>query len=114
MTLKTSTPYETPDFAEFVTDLAHGSINQKLTMALAQVTNAVEDTGKAGELTLKLQIKKEGKMAAVVVDIRKKVPEHPLHGTLFYIGANGELLREDPRQMRLKGLEKPTLKTVEE
>lgn len=109
-----STPYETPDFAEFITDLAHGNINQKLTEALAEVTDAVEETGKAGELTIKFQVRKEGKMAVVAVDVKKKVPEHPLHDTLFYIGDNGELLREDPRQLRLKGLDKPQLRRVED
>jgi len=110
-------PYEAPDFAEFITDLAHGDINQKLTDALAEVTNAVEETGKVGELSIKFTVKKEGKMAIVAVDIKKKCPEHPLHGTLFYIGDNGELLRDDPRQLRLKGLDdsaRTPLRTVED
>lgn len=114
MSEQNTAPYEAPDFAEFITDLAHGDINQKLTEALAQITTAVEDTGKVGELTLKLHVKKEAKMAAVSVDFKVKVPSHPLRGTLFYIGANGELLREDPRQMSLKGLDKPKLKTVKD
>ena len=51
-------------------------------------------------------------MAAVGVEVKSKVPKHPLHGTLFHVGENGELLREDPRQLKMKGLEKPPLKTV--
>lgn len=100
MTQKTTqpTPYETPDFAEFVTDLDHGKINQHLTEQLAKVVAAVEDTGKQGELIIRLLVKKEGKMAVVGVEIKAKAPQHPLHGTLFYIGDNGELLREDPRR----------------
>ncbi|MCH7703871.1 MAG: ATP-dependent 6-phosphofructokinase [Planctomycetes bacterium] len=83
--------YETPDFSAFITDLAHGDINQKLTAALVEVTNAVEETGKVGELSVKFVLKKEGKMAIVAVDLKKKVPEHPMHGTLFYIGDNDSM-----------------------
>ena len=106
-------PHEAPDFATFITDLDHGKINQHLTEILAAVVAAVEDTGKVGEVTLKITVKKEGKMAIIGVDVKGKEPKHPLHGTLFYIGENGELLRDDPRQLSLKNLDKPPLKAVE-
>ncbi len=105
-------PHAAPDFAAFVTDLHYGEINQKLTDRLAEVVRAVENTGRSGELTVKFSVKKEGEMAIIGVDIKAKAPEHPLHGTLFYMGGNGELLREDPRQLTLKNLDKPPMKTV--
>ncbi len=53
-------------------------------------------------------------MATVSVVVKEKIPKYPLHATLFHFGANGELLRQDPRQMQLKNLTKPKLRTVED
>lgn len=105
-------PHPTPSFSEFVTDLDHGRIDQLATERLAEVVRAVEETGKVGELVIRFAVKLEGKMAVVGCEIKSKVPEHPLHGTLFYVGGNGELLRDDPRQMPLKGLEAPRMRSV--
>lgn len=88
------------DFSEFITDLDHGQINQALSDKLAEVVAAVADTGKDGELTIKLTIKREGKMATVGCTAKTKVPEHALHGTLFYFGQSG-LVRDDPKQISL-------------
>ena len=106
-------PIETPDFATFITDLAHGEINQKLTEAMAEVIRAVEATNKVGELVVRFIAKRNGNMAIVATEIRKKIPEEPLTGSMFYIGDNGELFREDPRQLRLKNLDAPVMKTVD-
>lgn len=105
-------PHPAPSFSEFVTDLDHGRIDQLLTERLAEVVKAVEETGKVGELVFRLAVKLEGKMAVVGAEIKSKVPEHPLHGTLFYVGGNGELLRDDPRQQTMKGLEPPRMRSV--
>lgn len=106
------TPFETPSFSEFITDLDNGSIDQTLTERMAEVTKAVEETGKVGELTIKLTIRKEGKMATVHPEIKTKIPEHGMHATLFHVGDNGELLREDPKQLRMKALDKPGLRAI--
>lgn len=104
-------PHEAPDFSEFITDLVNGEVNQKLTMDLAKVTEAVNETGLVGELAVKFIVKKEGDRAIVAVEIKKKVPEHAAHATLFYFGHEG-LVREDPRQLKLKGLDAPNLRTI--
>lgn len=113
-TAKTTTPYEAPDFAQFITDLDHGKINQKLTDAMAKVADAVAETSLVGKLTVELTIRKEGAMATVAVVIKEKIPKYPLHSTLFHFGANGELLRDDPRQMKLKNLATPKPRIVED
>ena len=100
--------HEAPDFSEFITDLVNGEVNQKLTATMAEVVGAVCETGLNGEVTLKLQIKKESGRAMVGVEIKKKVPEHPVHGTLFFFGNNG-LVRDDPKQMKFKGLDAPKI-----
>lgn len=105
--------HEAPDFSEFVTDLADGRVNQRLTATIAEVCEAVQETGLVGEVTVKFIIKKESSRAVVAVEIKEKIPRHPEHATLFYFG-NGGLVREDPRQLKLKGLDAPKLKTVKD
>lgn len=105
--------HSTPDFAEFLTDLAQGKVNAKLTEKLAEVAEAVEKTGKQGEVNVKFVVKKEGEVATVGCEVKVKVPDHPLLATMFHFGENGALLREDPRQTNLfKDIAKPALKTV--
>lgn len=106
-------PHEAPDFSEFVTDLADGRVNQRLTATIAEICEAVQDTGLVGELNVKFTFKKESSRAIVAVEIKEKVPRHPEHATLFYFGNNG-LVREDPKQLTMKGLDAPKFKTVKD
>ena len=101
-----------PDFAEFITDLSHGSVNQRLTEDLAKVVEAVQETGRTGELTIKLNVKLEGGMAVVNTEVKSKAPKPPLPGTMFFVGEKGLLHREDPRQTRMKTLDAPRLATI--
>lgn len=106
--------HDTPDFSAFIAEFNYGEINDKITQKLAELVQAVEDVGKSGTLTLKLTIKKDNAVALVGVEVSAKVPEHPLNGSMFFFGENGSLLREDPRQLKLKNIDKPPakLKTV--
>ncbi len=90
------------DFGDFITDLAHGAVNQRLTEKLLEIADAVCETHNAGELILKLKIKEDGGMAVVTAAISTKKPEKAVAGTLFFFGPGGALTREDPRQLRLK------------
>lgn len=119
MTKKKDTPdeealIETQDFATFITDIDYGKVNAKLGEKLSQLIAAVNEVGKAGTLTLKLNVKKENSVAIVTAECVTKIPEHPLNGSMFFFGEDGQSLhREDPRQLSLKDIDKPTLKTVE-
>lgn len=97
-------PMATLDFAEFITDLDHGRVNQQLGDELQHIAEEVERTGQSGELTIRLKVKREGTMCAITIDSKNKVPKDPMHGSLFYFGSDGQLHREDPRQMRLRNL----------
>lgn len=101
------------DFATFLMDLSHGDVNGALSEKLAALTEAVDETGKAGTMTVKITVKKEGTMAVAHADVTVKLPEPPLPGTMFFFSKDGKSLsREDPRQMSLRGLVAPKLKTV--
>lgn len=54
------------DFAEFVTDLDRGRVNQQLGEQLMRVIDAVQETGKSGKLTVTFTVAKESNMAQVV------------------------------------------------
>lgn len=104
--------HEHPSFSEFITELSHGQVEQRLTEELAELTTAVEETGKVGTLTIKIHIKKEGSVAAVACESDMKKPKHPIHGSILHFGQNGALLREDPRQMKLKNLDPPKVRVL--
>lgn len=89
-------------FADVLGDLAGGQTYEEINARLAEVTQAVIDTRKAGELSIRLRIKPNGESSVIVTDeVRAKVPE-PLRGeTLFFTTADGSLRRDDPRQAKL-------------
>lgn len=101
-------------FATFLVDLSHGEINAKLSEKLAQVTKAVNDTQKPGQLTLKITVKPEGTMAMTHCEVTTKIPEPSMPGTMFFFGDEGSLHREDPRQLSLREIVTPSqpLRTV--
>jgi hypothetical protein len=88
-----------------------GACMSDLSDALRTLTAAVQSTGRAGELTLKLKVRPASKGAgnAVVVedDIRLKDPKTEQPGSIFFADADGNLMREDPRQLNM------TLQTVD-
>lgn len=92
------------DFAAFLLELAKGRPHRELSEALAEVSKAVVETGKAGKLQLTLQIKQQkGVDGAVLItdDIKKSVPRYDRPATIFYAGEDGELTRSDPHQQAL-------------
>ena len=77
---------------------------------LADLVKAVDASGKAGTLTLKISVRKASSMAmAVRGDITAKLPpESPLEALLFPT-PEGNLLTEDPRQSKLPLAPAPTV-----
>lgn len=97
------------DFSTCIMDLAHGDVNGSLSEKLEKLIEAVDETGKAGVLTIKLGVKKEGTMAVVHIDATIKLPEPAMPSTMFFFNEDGKsLTREDPRQLTLKTLAAPT------
>jgi hypothetical protein len=104
------------EFAEFVTNLDHGRVNQRLTEELKEVVAAVQETNRVGKLAIVLTVKREANQAVVVVDSKPQVPRPPHHGTLFHFGLNeeGSLVRDDPRQLSLRQLPEQEMVDIEE
>jgi hypothetical protein len=105
---------EFQDFATFINDLDYGNVNARLGEQLSKLVAAVNEVGKQGTLTLKIIVKKDSSCALVSAECTTKIPEHPLNGSMFFFGEDGNSLhREDPRQLKLKNLDKPALRTVD-
>lgn len=70
--------------------------------ALSDLALAVQQTCKPGTLTLKLKLSPNGKSIKIEDDLTIKTPK-PTRGMSFaFVGAHGELLRNDPAQTTLE------------
>ena len=89
-------------FTDILGELAYGHTLDILTEDLAEVVNGVRETGKAGELTLKLTVKPNGAHGVAITErITSKVPRDDRGESLFFVDRDGGLHRNDPRQTEL-------------
>jgi hypothetical protein len=89
-------------FDEFLRELRRGAALHDAGLALQDVVRAVEATGKAGTLTIKLTIspdEKYGTAVEVADDITTKLPKPKTDSSLFYMDGSHSLVRTDPNQM---------------
>lgn len=102
--------------ADVLRDLAGGQTYDQINGALAEIVTACQETGKVGELSLKLKIKPSGDGTTVTVfdELRTKVPEPTRPPTIFFTTASGGLMRSDPRQteMKLRDVTAPAKETA--
>ena len=80
-----------------------GELIDEASEQLAKVVQAVDATGKAGTLTIKLRIKKISRSGALEIldDVTSVVPEDEKLTTLMFPTPEGNLVTSDPRQKRL-------------
>ena len=87
-----------------------GEIMQLLDLAsekLAELVNAITNTGKAGSLTMKIELKPSTAGAlAVRGDVKIKKPQRMPREALLWATPDGNLMADDPRQIKME------LKTV--
>lgn len=82
-----------------------GVCMSELSEKLQQLSNTVRGTGKKGKLTLEITmnpLQKGGGHAVTVTDkISLKLPQDEPEVSVFYVGDQGQLTRNDPRQREL-------------
>ncbi len=89
-------------FADVIRELSSGEDYEDLTTKLGEVVTGVIETGKVGEITLKLKVKPNGEGSVLAsADIKAKVPEKSRRETIFFATSSGSLVRNDPRQADL-------------
>lgn len=85
-------------------DIRRGRAVDQATRLLAEVVRAVDETGKPGELTLKLKIKPEkggGSQKTIVCECKAKKPEGDIPEAVFFSDPDGDLHRQDPAQSEM-------------
>ena len=98
-------------FHEFLRELGEGTTNSELSEGLWDLLQRVQDTGKAGSLSLALHVSFDGYGRIQVKDeVRLKLPEYNRPTTSFFIGRDGNATRRDPNQPELPSLDQARAK----
>jgi hypothetical protein len=104
------------NFTETLRDVRGGQVIDDLTEHFRELVSKVLETGGAGELHLKLKVKRfskgEGNTLLISDDIKTKLPVSEKGETILFATADGDLQRNDPRQPRLTGMERPAANVV--
>lgn len=91
-------------FFDVLRDIRKGECIAELDEQLAKLQQAVSETNKAGELTLKIKIQPAQRDDATQVfitdEVRLKEPRLPKAATLFFASRHG-FTRRDPNQVEL-------------
>jgi hypothetical protein len=92
-------------FADTLTALRRGELVDELAEALNELTTACADTGKVGTLTVSIKLKPGSAGQIEVTDeVKLKMPTPNKSSTLMFATPEGNLQRDDPRQMSIEGL----------
>lgn len=93
-------------FTDFLKQVDFGNLEQEATDALQDIVHAATQTGKAGELNIKIKLKPIGTTGQVELeaDVKAKVPQPTRGKTLMFATPDNNLQRENPRQTTLEGL----------
>jgi hypothetical protein len=92
-------------FTDVLRDLRFGVALDEISEEFNRLVAAVDNTGRPGELTLKIKLKPSTAGAIEVLDeVKAKVPTLPKESSLFFPTVEGNLVRNDPRQPEIPGL----------
>lgn len=89
-------------FTDVLGEIEGGQLLRDLTEATYNIIAAVMDTRKPGRLTIKMSFAPTGKGTVnVAADYDAAEPEHDRPTTVFFVGKDFSLQRNDPDQPRL-------------
>jgi hypothetical protein len=91
-------------FADVLRDLGKGHVSDEMSVMLNELVQAVRDYGRKGTLTLTVDVmpvKGNTEMLAVAAQVTSKPPKSDPVSAIFYATSEGNLVRDDPRQMDL-------------
>jgi hypothetical protein len=90
-------------FGQFLQEQRTGGLHDELSHALTELVAACVETGKKGQLTLKVAVEptKDGVTVLVTDDVAITKPKHDAMPALFFPDSRGNLRRRDPRQPEL-------------
>lgn len=95
-------------FSAFLQEQDRGRTHDVLSQRLHELIAAVQETGKGGSLTLKIDVKPipgtNAKTLTVTDAIAAKIPAAERPKTIFFVTEGGNLSRNDPTQPVITGL----------
>ena len=92
-------------FGQILAELGEGSTVVELSQAMWDLLQRVQDTGKAGSVTLTISVALNGVGSVEVKDeVKLKLPEYARPTTSFYIDKFGNASRRNPNQPEIPGV----------
>lgn len=92
-------------FTDTLRQIRFGELQEELTTELNALTKRCTETGRAGELVLKIKLKPgKGGQVELLDDLTVKAPKPERGTSIFFSTPEGNLQREDPRQMDIAEL----------
>lgn len=85
-------------------EIRKGRAVDQASRELAEVVRAVDETGKPGEVTIKLKVKPEkggGSQKTIVAEVKSKKPTGDIPEAVFFSDPDGDLHRTDPAQTEM-------------
>ena len=90
---------------DILREIRKGRPVEEATLALADIVRAVDETGKAGSVTITLTVKPAkhgGPEKTLVCEVKAKKPIAEIAPAVFFSDADGDLHRVDPRQEEME------------
>lgn len=100
---------EAREFASFLLDINKGQSHVELSEKLRDLITKVQETGKPGSLTYKVEVKPEAGTEGIVIvtdQIAVKLPAGERRKSLFFVDGDNNLVRDNPQQHSLFGGQK--------
>ncbi|PPC02488.1 hypothetical protein SOI71_05340 [Acinetobacter pittii] len=90
-------------FCQTLGNLQHGDTLQQLDNLLSEALQASNDTGKVSKVSVTLTIKPNGRGTYKIMDdVKSTLPKFDKEPTVLFTDGDQQLVREDPRQQKLK------------
>lgn len=113
----TDQPTQVRPFADVLRDIRAGEVSDAAATSMQQLVAAVREHGKKGTLTITVVVepmKNNESALAVSGEVTLKAPREAPRAAIFFADGDGNLLRDDPRQIALPGLRRvDTITTTE-
>lgn len=94
--------HPTPSFATFLAEHKRGELELEAAHLLAELTEACQETGKSGSLTVTIKVaapKPGSRTVNIAATTKLAKPEHSPESATYFVGAGGALERDDPSQL---------------
>ena len=97
-------------FTDVIRDMRFGETLDELSQEFNKLVQAVENTGRPGEMIFSIKLKPSTAGSLELTDLVKVKLPAPKKGTsLFFATPEGNLVRNDPRQADIPGLKEVVL-----